>query len=214
MSPTDKPDPNQPTHPPSRTPAPVNRPDLLTGPHYPPIPNPDSSPRASQAAAVIRGGVRTAARISDGSCAELSNGMPCSPPLPSASPFRLPAPSSGGSSESALGRLQWCVTGKGQPWSRRGLTDAPRAHKGEHPRPALLCSGASMDVLGFWFLAGFFFKSGWRWHSDHLVMNISSKTGATTWNLGEPRAPPHTFHPSQFFQFLLSVQFVLSLECL
>jgi hypothetical protein len=135
MSPTDKPDPNQPTHPPSSTPAPVNRPDPLTGPHYPPILNPDSSPELLKRRRRLGGGVRTAARISDGSRTELSNGMSCSSPLPSASPVRLPAPSSGGSSESARGRLQWCVTGKGQPRSRRGLADAPHVHTGEHPLP-------------------------------------------------------------------------------
>jgi hypothetical protein len=70
--------------------------------------------------------------------------------------------------------LQLGTVGKSQSRSRSksGLADAPHAHTGEH-LPHLHCfvSGASMDVLGFQFFAGFFFKSGWWWHSDHLVMN-------------------------------------------
>jgi hypothetical protein len=113
-----------------------------------------------------------------------------SPSLPSASPFRLPTPSSAdrlesrrhgrGCSDASPGRVSRGGGGGGV------FADSPRAHTGEHPPHMHFfcpCFWAVHGWAGLGFQLFFVDFSSWWWHADHLFVNGSSDVKS-----GEPRA--------------------------
>jgi hypothetical protein len=115
----------------------------------------------------------------------------CSASRPLVNPCRRSTHSSRGRSEVrwCVGRLELVCCLEGSVQEQEGYRRCSvRAHRwASHyffvPGPPW-CARFSI-------FTGFFFKSGWWWHGEHLVMNESSNG-----NHGEPRAPPHTLHPT------------------